>query len=31
ANGHNVSDRGRIPLQVAKAFEDAHRGLAAVG
>jgi hypothetical protein len=25
ANGHNVSDRGRIPLQVAKAFEDAHR------
>jgi hypothetical protein len=31
ANGHNVSDRGRIPLQMAKAFEDAHRGLAAVG
>jgi nucleoid-associated protein Lsr2 len=25
ANGHNVSDRGRIPLEVAKAFEDAHR------
>jgi nucleoid-associated protein Lsr2 len=31
ANEHNISDRGRIPLQVAKAFEDAHRGLAAVG
>jgi Lsr2 len=26
ANGHNISDRGRIPLEVAKAFEDAHRG-----
>ena len=25
ANGHNISDRGRIPLEVAKAFEDAHR------
>ena len=25
ANGHNISDRGRIPLQVAKAFENAHR------
>ena len=24
-NGHNVSDRGRIPLEVVKAFEDAHR------
>ena len=25
AHGHNISDRGRIPLKVAKAFEDAHR------
>lgn len=31
ANGHNISDRGRIPLKVAKAFEDAHQGLATVG
>jgi hypothetical protein len=31
ANGHNISGRGRIPLEVARAFEDAHRGLAAVG
>ena len=30
-NGHNISDRGRIPLEVTKAFEDAHRGLAAKG
>jgi hypothetical protein len=25
ANGHKVSDRGRIPLEVAKAFDNAHR------
>jgi hypothetical protein len=31
ANGQKISDRGRIPLEVAKAFEDAHRGPAAVG
>jgi hypothetical protein len=30
-NGRNVSDRGRIPLKVLKAFDDAHRSLAAVG
>lgn len=30
ANGHNIGDRGRIPLEVAKAFEDAHRELASV-
>ncbi|MGH3684446.1 MAG: histone-like nucleoid-structuring protein Lsr2 [Pseudonocardiaceae bacterium] len=29
--GRQVSDRGRISAEVAKAFEDAHRGLAAVG
>ncbi|MCA1695215.1 MAG: Lsr2 family protein [Actinobacteria bacterium] len=30
-DGRNVSDRGRIPLEVLKAFQDAHRNLAAVG
>ncbi len=29
--GRQVSDRGRISAEVAKAFEDAHRGLAAAG
>jgi hypothetical protein len=29
--GRQVSDRGRVSAEVAKAFEDAHRGLAAVG
>jgi hypothetical protein len=29
--GRQVSDRGRISAEVAKAFEDAHHGLAAVG
>ena len=29
--GHQVSDRGRISAEVAKAFEDAQRGLATVG
>jgi hypothetical protein len=29
--GRQVSDRGRISAEVAKAFEDAHPGLAAVG
>jgi Lsr2 len=29
--GHQVSDRGRISADIAKAFEEAHRGLAAVG
>jgi len=29
--GRQVSDRGRISAEVAKAFEDAHRGLVAVG
>jgi Lsr2 len=30
-NGRHVSDQGRIPLEVLKAFDDAHRSLAAVG
>jgi Lsr2 len=30
-SGHQVSDRGRISAEVLKAFEDAQRGLAAVG
>ncbi|MGB7795062.1 MAG: Lsr2 family protein [Pseudonocardiaceae bacterium] len=29
--GRQVSDRGRISADIAKAFEEAHRGLAAVG
>lgn len=29
--GRQVSDRGRISAEVAKAFEDAHRELVAVG
>jgi hypothetical protein len=29
--GRQVSDRGRISAEVVKAFEEAHRGLAAVG
>jgi Lsr2 len=29
--GRQVSDRGRISAEVAKAFEDAQRGLATVG
>ncbi|MCU1610267.1 MAG: Lsr2, partial [Pseudonocardiales bacterium] len=29
--GRQVSDRGRIPADIAKAFEEAHPGLAAVG
>jgi hypothetical protein len=29
--GRQVSDRGRISAEVVKAFEDAHRGLTAVG
>ena len=29
--GHQVSDRGRISADIAKAFEEAQRGLAAVG
>jgi hypothetical protein len=30
-SGRQVSDRGRISTEVLKAFEDAQRGLAAVG
>ena len=30
-SGRQVSDRGRISGEVTKAFDDAHRGLAAVG
>ena len=29
--GHQVSDRGRISADIAKAFQEQHRGLAAVG
>ncbi|MDQ2788729.1 MAG: Lsr2 family protein [Actinomycetota bacterium] len=29
--GHQVSERGRISAEIAKAFQDAHRGLAAAG
>jgi hypothetical protein len=29
--GHSISERGRIPLEVQRAFEQAHGGLVAVG